>query len=82
MSSEVLGHLTDEEKSEFSEIKRQKEALYGRIAQIEVEKFRLSNMAISLDGRGQSLAMNITKRLGLEPNTPWSANDQGEIVKP
>lgn len=81
MSSEVIGHLTDAEKEEFANIKRQKEAIYSRIAALEVEKFRLASMSVTLDGRGQSLAANITSRLGLEPHTPWSANDQGEVVK-
>ena len=74
-----IGSLTEEELSEFSQVRNLASQMIQQLGSLELRKSRLIADLEANEQKAQALLANARERVGLTDDTPWQIRDDGSI---
>ncbi len=74
-----IGSLTEEELSEFSQVRNLASQMIQQLGSLELRKSRLIADLEANEQKAQTLLSNARERVGLTDDTPWQIRDDGSI---
>ena len=74
-----IGSLTEEELSEFSQVRNLASQMIQQLGSLELRKSRLITDLEANEQKAQTLLASARERVGLTDDTPWQIRDDGSI---
>lgn len=74
-----IGSLTEEELSEFSQVRNLASQMIQQLGSLELRKSRLIADLEANEQKAQTLLASARERVGLTDDTPWQIRDDGSI---